>query len=340
MQSFDAPTTLRILLDVTTALTASLDLDVVLGEMLIRTVRLADAAAGTLFLVDADGLPTRKIAARGGAPYAVDPDAVGQVFERGLARWVFEHGAVARVDDVGVDARWLRLPDPNPSYEARSAVCVPVVRHGRTLGILTLTHGAPGHFTADLVELLVAVATQAAVAIENARLFGEVQRLATTDGLTGLANRRHFFERAEALVAAAGPFAVLMADVDHFKSINDGSGHAAGDEVLAAVAARLRDGVRAGAGASALVGRYGGEEFAALLPGTDRASAAALAEALRAHVADAPVATSRGPLRVTLSLGVAAAPEDARDLAGLLRRADDRLYAAKRSGRNRVASEG
>lgn len=327
----DAPAgVIRILLDVTTALTSSLDLDQVLGEMLTRTVRLGRATAGTLMLVDGAGKPTRKIAVRNGMPYQVDDAALTKVLHGGLAGWVFGRGVPAKVDDTLEDPRWLRID--NNGQSSRSAVCVPVWRRRRILAILTLTHSRPHHFDEDVLELLEAIAGQAGIAIENAQLFGEVQRLATTDALTELANRRHFLALAEAAFARCSrPYSVVMLDVDHFKSFNDAHGHLVGDVVLAEVARRVRD----AAGDGALVGRFGGEEFAVALPGVALDEARVAAERIRAAVAAGPVATERGELGVTVSVGVA---DDggASVLEDVLRRADDRLYEAKHEGRDRV----
>ncbi|MFO0607530.1 MAG: sensor domain-containing diguanylate cyclase [Polyangiales bacterium] len=327
----DAPAgVIRILLDVTTALTSSLDLDQVLGEMLTRTVRLGRATAGTLMLVDGAGKPQRKIAVRNGMPYQVDDAALTRVLHGGLAGWVFGRGVPAKVDDTLEDPRWLRID--NNGQSSRSAVCVPVWRRRRILAILTLTHSRPHHFDEDVVELLEAIAGQAGIAIENAQLFGEVQRLATTDALTNLANRRHFLALAEAAFARRPrPYSVVMLDVDHFKSFNDAHGHLVGDVVLAEVARRVRD----AAGEGALVGRFGGEEFAVALPGVELDAARAAAERIRAAVAASAVATERGELGVTVSVGVA---DDggASALEDVLRRADDRLYEAKHEGRDRV----
>jgi GGDEF domain-containing protein len=281
----DAPAgVIRILLDVTTALTSSLDLDQVLGEMLTRTVRLGRATAGTLMLVDGAGKPTRKIAVRNGMPYQVDDAALTKVLHGGLAGWVFGRGVPAKVDDTLEDPRWLRID--NNGQSSRSAVCVPVWRRRRILAILTLTHSRPHHFDEDVLELLEAIAGQAGIAIENAQLFGEVQRLATTDALTELANRRHFLALAEAAFARCSrPYSVVMLDVDHFKSFNDAHGHLVGDVVLAEVARRVRD----AAGDGALVGRFGGEEFAVALPGVALDEARVAAERIRAAVAAGPV---------------------------------------------------
>lgn len=321
----------RILLEVTTALTSSLDLDQVLGEMLSRTVRLGRATAGTLMLVDSTGKPQRKIAVRNGMPYQVDDAALSRVLHGGLAGWVFARGIPAKVDDTLEDPRWLRID--NNGQSSRSAVCVPVWRRRRILGILTLTHVCPYHFDEAMVGLLEAIAGQAGIAIENAQLFGEVQRLATTDALTGLSNRRHFLAEATAAFtqASSRPFSVVMIDVDHFKSFNDEHGHLAGDMVLAEVARRIRD----AAGGGAMVGRFGGEEFAISLPGVDAVRARATAERIRRAVSAAPITVEGNAWDVTVSVGVAT-DDGACTFEVLLRRADDKLYEAKHGGRDRV----
>jgi diguanylate cyclase (GGDEF)-like protein len=156
----------------------------------------------------------------------------------------------------------------------------------------------------------------------------------STDELTGLATRRHFFDLAAECVGQARrdrrPLGVLMLDIDHFKRVNDTHGHATGDEVIRAVAARIRDALPP----TSVMGRYGGEEFAVLLPGDDDPDAAA--ERARAAVAAEPVAARGRRLPVTISIGgtVLAGGEE---ITEAVARADTALYVAKREGRNRVA---
>lgn len=172
---------------------------------------------------------------------------------------------------------------------------------------------------------------------EQKRLLAEVQQLATVDPLTNLYNRRHFFRLGEDEIDRARryghPLSVLMIDIDHFKSINDSHGHSVGDQVISTIAGRLANGLRK----SDIAGRYGGEEFAMILPETDVANATSIvAERLRVAVADTPVETAVGPLKVTISVGVAAVLKSGETLLDALTRADNGLYAAKRAGRNRV----
>lgn len=173
---------------------------------------------------------------------------------------------------------------------------------------------------------------------ERQRLQDDLLRLATTDALTGLYNRGHFFERAEAEKARAErygyPLACLILDLDRFKQINDSHGHATGDAALVAVAATLRGLLR---GAD-VIGRIGGEEFALLLPQTDVAGATAFAERLRKSVAALDIPRDQESFRVTISIGVATVEATDSSIAQALRRADQALYEAKLAGRDRVVT--
>lgn len=171
------------------------------------------------------------------------------------------------------------------------------------------------------------------LALADAR--AELARLVYTDPLTGLPNRRHFAERFEAEVARVarygGSFSLAVLDCDYFKGYNDRHGHPAGDDALRELAFLLRDQLRA----SDSVARLGGEEFAVLMVGTDPAGAAVVAERLRARIAGHVFGATGDTL--TVSIGIASAPEDARTPDALFRLADQALYAAKALGRDRVA---
>ena len=165
----------------------------------------------------------------------------------------------------------------------------------------------------------------------------EMAELAMKDALTGIYNRRHFMGRLDSEWKRSRrygrPLSLLLLDIDHFKSINDRYGHDVGDQVIVAVArlcgTQTRD--------SDVAARIGGEEFAILLPETDLADARIAAERLRTAVAERPVATTAGPIAVTVSIGAAIA-DQAGDPAEFLKRADQGLYAAKGGGRNCVAA--
>jgi len=175
---------------------------------------------------------------------------------------------------------------------------------------------------------------------EDERLLAKLRELASTDELTGVDNRRRFFENArhEAFRASrkGTSLAAIIIDLDHFKAVNDRYGHAAGDAVLRESTRRLAEGLRG----SDFFCRWGGEEFAALLPDTALDGAVALAERLRATLELEPVHCLAGTVRVTASFGVAAGvPLSSSWLDQLLGRADEALYRAKEAGRNRVVAD-
>ena len=186
-----------------------------------------------------------------------------------------------------------------------------------------------------VIDGLLVVADLAGVAIGGARLFETVQKQATTDGLTGLVNRRTLDARLGEAIARARrlqtPLCVVLGDIDHFKSVNDTYGHGTGDEVLKAVARALAVTART----SDVVARYGGEEFCMVLEGTDAAGAAQLAERMRLAIKVLGFETAKGPLSVTSSFGVALLGDDD-DARTVLERADAGLYRAKQQGRDRV----
>jgi diguanylate cyclase (GGDEF)-like protein len=164
----------------------------------------------------------------------------------------------------------------------------------------------------------------------------QLERLATIDSMTGLYNRRHFLEQADAewsrFQRYQRPLSMLMVDIDHFKQVNDRYGHAVGDEVIIAVAQACAGGKRQ----SDIVGRLGGEEFAVLLPETDPAQAAIVAERLRNTIAAQVMMAHKVHFKVTVSIGIAAASLGMSGIDVLMRAADQALYQAKDQGRNCV----
>ncbi|HEX8626936.1 MAG TPA: diguanylate cyclase [Catenuloplanes sp.] len=218
-----------------------------------------------------------------------------------------------------------------------SWMSLPLPARRAGLGALVVASSRAEVYQEAQVELGSALAVQGATAYANASLLAQVQALATVDELTGVPNRRGFFDvAARELTGARRPgraLSAVMVDIDHFKQVNDSYGHITGDEVIRAVATRLTERVRR----TDTVGRYGGEEFALVMPDTGLDRAARVAEELRAAVADTPLDTRSGALTVTVSIGVAELrPDD--DVVGLLARADEALYRAKTGGRNRVCS--
>jgi diguanylate cyclase (GGDEF)-like protein len=220
---------------------------------------------------------------------------------------------------------------------ARSEVAVPLIADGMIIGVFNAESVEPNAFSDEHVQTLTVIARQAAEVIRSAQLLEETRRLAITDALTGLFNRRHFNQQLEENVGRATrydePLALVFLDVDHFKSVNDKFGHQAGDRCLQALARTLRESVRD----SDQIARIGGEEFAILLIRADRELALSIAERLRTRIDDLILEEDPPlPVDLTASLGVAFFREDGSDPKSLMRAADRALYTAKRLGRNRV----
>ena len=208
-----------------------------------------------------------------------------------------------------------------------------MVAGGRS-AVLALYPPADG-FSDEAKDAAAWIAAQALIALENAHLHGLVQRQAVTDELTGLANRRRFLSQMETEVArsrrSGSPLAIVLADLDDFKQVNDKYGHEAGDRTLRAFADILREAVRD----IDLPVRLGGEEFAILLPDTDLPGGANLAERIRSTLAERQIESGAARISVTASFGVSCFPLAA-SADDLLVDADRRLYDAKRRGKNRV----
>lgn len=309
------------------AFTGTLKLEEVLSYIIEGALRLTGAGGAALFLLDERGGQLLLRAARGPGDAAVR--LLREAANDPLAANVMRTSQPVLGQSTG------QLP--GSGLAAYSALAVPLRLHEHMVGALVAQLPGSAHpFSEADLGPLGTLADTAAVAIANARLFAEVQLQSITDGLTGLFNRRQVFVLAEREFQRARRFnrslSALMLDIDHFKLVNDIYGHAAGDQVIAEVATRLRASTRN----IDIPGRYGGEEFVLLLPETELPGAVLLAERLRQRVAAHSVATVGGPLEITVSLGVATSSGEVADVNALINQADANLYAAKKAGRNRV----
>ena len=247
-----------------------------------------------------------------------------------LAVWGERESVPERVVEAHFDAHG----GPAESGEPPDPIEVPVVSRGRSIGVLTVEDDSPLRvWEEEEVFMVRTLADHLAMGIANARLFRRVEEQAFTDEMTGLFNRRYFVERMDREVRLANrtgqSVSILLLDLDHLKRINDTHGHSAGDRTLREVAACLRRAVRD----VDVCARCGGDEFAVILPGTDREGAVVVAERLRRSLAATEVP---GVGRVTASLGVGTYPSEALAASELIDAADRALYAAKHAGRDRV----
>ncbi len=250
----------------------------------------------------------------------------------GLSGWAVERGEAILANDAQLDPRAMNIP--GTPMEPESLIVVPLRVGGEVIGTLNVGRmgEAESHFTNDEFELVKLFAGQASIALQTAEALQAAVLRADLDALTGLRNHGAFQAGVDELLlpgaAATGAFALLMLDLDGFKSFNDGYGHPAGDRLLRAVADALRAAVRDGD----RVYRYGGDEFAILLPGVERAEAEVVADRLAAGVA-AIRGLDDGP-GVTISIGIAMYPDDGRTKSDLVALADAGLYVAKAGQRH------
>jgi diguanylate cyclase (GGDEF)-like protein len=329
------------LLEASSALLSTLDLDLLLQNILHAAMTaIPRAEKGTVILADE---VRQRLHVRAAQGYA-NPQVARLEFDfgKGHTGQALRENRSLLIDDTVGGPHVMPL-GATPEMDAiRSAIVAPLTPKGAAgppLGVISLDAVAVAAFTSADLRVLETFANTAAIAIDNAQLHAEVQRLAVTDSLTGLANPRAFEQALSTEFMRAGRYgyalSLVIMDIDNFKRYNDTYGHPAGNERLKAIADILRANVRD----PDLAVRYGGEEFALLLPHTNKAGALALAERIReAAETSAPLHLPRTePLPgYSLSLGVASFPIDALTAEHLLLAADNAELAAKRGGKNRV----
>jgi diguanylate cyclase (GGDEF)-like protein len=278
------------------------------------TVYRVDAAAGTRRAVLARDLYADEI-------LADEPSISG-----GLTGWAIDHGAAVLSNEAHLDPRSVQVP--GTPFEPEAMIVVPLIIGGEVIGTLNVGRlgGQEAHYSENEFELTKLFAGQASIALQNAQAHGEVQVRAEQDALTGLRNHGAFQRQLGEAVHGgleAPPFALVMLDLDAFKTFNDTMGHPAGDALLAAVARAMSGAVRDGD----RLYRYGGDEFAAILPGADRLAAHEIAGRITRAVRERS-GTFGGP-PVGASAGVACFPADGVAKDELVAVADQALYQVK-----------
>lgn len=308
-------------------LQATHDMKQLLGSILATIVEASGADVGVLWRFT----PTRDqlypAQTSGGMLRPPGRLALGE----GIVGTVAEHGRSLMLPGDNAPAPALGEPD------LRVGIAAPLFSRNRVLGVISVyRRERASRFSEKDLDTVVFLAEQAGVAIENALLHEEAQRLSLTDGLTGVWNRRYFqmqFKSAAATAARFGRrFSLLMMDLDHFKRINDTHGHQAGDEILIEFSRRVSAVLRE----VDTLARYGGEEFVCLLSETDVDGALIVAEKVLHEVRSTPFAAGGLEITATVSIGVACFPQHGTDFTALVAAADRALYRAKDQGRDRV----
>jgi diguanylate cyclase (GGDEF)-like protein len=261
-------------------------------------------------------------------------------FPTAIARQAIEQRSVVIIPDLAA----MNGHQPSKSallLQIRSVLCVPVIIEADVAALIYVykTNPAARPFDQNDVQIAVAISHQTALTIQRDNLIERSRQLeekVNFDSLTGLYNRNHFIALAENEFQRSVRFkhfaTIIMLDIDEFKHVNDTYGHLAGDQVLQNVATRCHRQVRK----IDPLGRYGGDEFIFMLVETDALEGRNIAERIRQQIAETPFDTERGPLNITVSMGVATLTQDCPHLTALINCADDALYEAKKAGKNQV----
>lgn len=292
------------------------------------SIMLLDEAGERLYLAAAPSLASEYKDAIDGLPIG---EGIGSC---GTTAW---RGEMVIVSDIAHDPLWQDYRELAATHRLGACWSLPILaQDGKVLGTFGLYHDRPCTPDPHLLDIVRRTSHLMAIAIQQEQRATALYRLATLDGLTGLANRRHFLDLASQRFREARylgkPFSLLMMDIDHFKRVNDNHGHEGGDMVLQAFAQCVKSALRA----SDLVCRMGGEEFAAILPDTPAEEALVVAKRLRNAIAALPITHQDHTIPITVSIGVASLAPTCRELSELIRHADQALYQAKAKGRNRV----
>lgn len=361
------PERLSILLRIGLRLTAERNLERLLNMIIDETTAVMEADRSSLFLVDREKNEMWAKIAQG-----VETTEIRFPVGMGIAGTVGKTGEIINIPDAYQDDRFNREFDRRTGYRTRSILCVPLRNmQGEIIGAVQVLNKREGVFTADDEALLTALASHAAIALENADLYTklqdlnsrleekvtertadlvaanerlsvlnlELEQLSITDSLTQAFNRRFFMERIRQEVKRVNRYgssvSVLMIDIDHFKQVNDKYGHQAGDAILAGAAGLIKKRLRE----TDVLARYGGEEFVMIATPMELSGAVTLAERIRSMVEEAEFEHGGRRIKITISIGVSTwVPAMKDDFEELIRLADDALYGAKEEGRNRVRS--
>lgn len=252
--------------------------------------------------------------------------------------WILRHSSSLFIEDAKKDFRFdLEKIKPEDMRLVSSLISSPLISENKFLGILRLDHPDPGFYSQDDLRFLLTICDLGAIALENGSLFQKVQDLAIHDELTSLYTKGYFIERlqeeSKRCLRRNIPLSLLMIDIDYFKNYNDKFGHSAGDIVLQTLSAKL---ITSLSDFSAIISRFGGEEFCVILSEIDKNTASDIAERLRVEIENTKIILRQQETKITVSIGVSAFPIDTGDENELVYKADRAMYEAKQEGRNKV----
>jgi diguanylate cyclase (GGDEF)-like protein len=327
-----------MLREVSKALSPIMDEEELLKKILDKSTELVRAKHGSLMLLDSERKVLVVKAIKGINEKLVEHLRI-KVGD-GISGRVLETSTPMLVQDIERDKRFNKKS--RPRYETASFLSIPLSVRLRPIGVLNISDKINGEvFSEEDLDLLLSFIFYATVALERSKFYHmseELRKISITDPLTNLLNRRYFIDRLSGEVERSKrdgkPFTFMMIDIDNFKKFNDSRGHLAGDEALRRVSRAIIHTVRTIDVAS----RYGGEEFSVILPLTNKESSLIIAERLRQEVEKIYFEKTKElpEVNLSVSIGLASYPLDARDATELINHADKALYFAKESGKNRV----
>ena len=308
-------------------LTSYLELDALL-EFLVKEIRTEfDYFNVSIWLLNREGRLEPRAFSGYESDY-LDEYTYAITTGEGITGWVAENGMPVLSKDTNQDPRYLGRRDIT-----LSEIAVPLKISNHIIGVLNVEREGKGALDNNDLRIISIIGSHLSTAIDNTFKYEETEKLAVTDGMTGMYNYRYFMNRLKEEMERSKrldiPLSLIMIDIDFFKDINDNYGHIVGDKIIKELADLLRSIVRKGD----IVTRYGGDEFFIILPGSSKKFTLKLAERIQKHVNDYEFTQN---INITVSLGMVSYPADASTLDSLLRWVDNALYSAKKKGRNRV----
>jgi diguanylate cyclase (GGDEF)-like protein len=323
--------------EVARALTSSVDLSGILHNIMQQMTKFFNPQAWSLLIVDEKNRQLYYGVISGGQTEKLRHKRIP--LGQGIPGWVALHGEPMILSSVPNDQE---LSDELPeNIRVESIICLPLRVRNRTYGVLQLVNCHPENMDNHEIFFLHALCDYAAIAVQNARAFEQIQQLTVTDDCTGLFNSRHLYERLEHSLErsrrSGKPVSLIFFDLDHFKLVNDTYGHLKGSRLLAEVGDMVRDSL----GLIETGYRYGGDEFVVLMPHQSKQRALDLANRLMEKLRTTDFLPDSGlNLRILASFGVASFPEDGLDIHAVIRAADAAMYRVKNTTRNGVAAAG
>lgn len=287
-----------------------------------------------LYLFEPQSLELSIVSTKKGTATEVIKAKKGDIFDS----WVIKKLQPLIVEDTKKDFRFdAEKIIPDQARSIRSLISAPLTIGRQVLGILRVDSTKENSFTFDDLRLLSTICDIAALAVGNALLYEKAEDLAIKDGLTGLYLRRYLSQRMAEEISRSlrqgSALSLLMLDIDYFKNYNDKFGHVAGDIVLKTIAKLLLENFSVGGN---IISRYGGEEFAILLPNCSKKAAFDLADKIRKKIKEEKIILRKKPTNINVSIGLASFPDDAKAREDLILKADAALYQAKQTGRDKV----